>query len=144
LIKPTTVDSLSDESYWNNTGQFAAHNNTSVNSYLGVGYGIMIDYNQWHTFGVPWFADYAAQNDGRTPFVAPSPRIRWAYGRVNITADDYQEAVARKQEYAEWFNSNVLVPDNRTCSNSLYVTPWTGSNARPSYRVSREWNFSPA
>jgi hypothetical protein len=62
VVEPTNVTDLSDESFWNATGEYADHNNTAIADYLGVSYGIMIDYNQWTTFGEPWFADYAQQN----------------------------------------------------------------------------------
>lgn len=136
VVKPTNVTDLSDESFWNATGEYADHNNTAIADYLGVGYGIMIDYNQWTTFGQPWFADYAQQNGGRQPFVSPSPERRWAYGRVNVTRAMYDEAVARKQEYKTWFDREVLRRDATTCSDAIYVSVWTGNQATPAYRVS--------
>lgn len=135
-VSPVTIDNRSFEGFWNATGYHTQTGNLSTSAYLSAVWGTLVDYGQWNTFAVPWFADYASANDGRIPFVAPSPNTRWAYGRVNLTQADYDEALRRKEVYRTFLVENVIVPDNVTCSSSIYITPYsTGSS--PNYRVSR-------
>jgi hypothetical protein len=132
FLAPSSVDNKSFEGFWNSTGRFDA-NNVSSSAYMNGVYGNLITYYQWTEFGQPWYEDYAAQNDGRLPFVAPSPLIRWQYGANNVSEELFNDGLARKEYYKEFITSEVLVTDEVTCSNAIYAEPAnTGST---SYRV---------
>lgn len=96
-------------------------------------YGNLVTYYQWTEFGQPWYEDYVAQNEGRLPFVSPSPLIRWQYGANNVSEELFNDGNARKEYYQEFITSDVLIKDETTCSNAIYAEPAnTGST---SYRV---------
>lgn len=88
---------------------------------------------------IPFYADYAAVHDGRLPAVNPAPLVRWAYGDSfpNTTVDI---ANANRTLFGDWINSEVLVPDEKTCSDSLML--YVGSQADVNYR--NEYGDGPA
>lgn len=133
FLAPSEVNSQSFEGFWNSTGRFDT-NKGSSSAYMNGVYGNLISYYQWTQFGQPWYEDYAAQNDGRLPFVSPSPLVRWQYGANNVSEELFQDGLARKEYYQEFITGDVLVADNATCSNAIYAEPAnTGST---SYRAS--------
>jgi hypothetical protein len=81
----------------------------------------------------PFYADYAAKNDGRRPFVNPVPLARWGWG-ANQT-NTLEEAIANKTLFMDWANSTFLAPSLSTCSESLvmYVGSTAGANPRNVY-----------
>lgn len=95
----------------------------------------------------PFYADYAAQFDGRRPHVNPAPLRRWALG--DDAGATVAEAVANKTRFMDWFNSSVLKADNVSCSSDLFVyvprtpapkyrdTYWTGPQAPGAFSTSR-------
>lgn len=98
---------------------------------LNTTYPIIITKQQTRLVRDPFYADYAAVYDGRRPFVDPVPLVRWAFG------DSYPdtalaEANANRTTFADWFDSEVLIPDDKTCSDSLLF--YVGSQADVSYR----------
>lgn len=102
---------------------------------LNITYPILIAKEQTRLVRDPFYADYAAQHDGRLPFINPAPLVRWAYGD-NATAT-VAEAVANKTVFMDWVASEVLVPDAQTCSDSLmmYVGGQAGTVYRNVYRA---------
>ena len=133
-VKPSTIETQEFEGYWNATGRFQTYNGTS-STYLTAVYGTLIAYFQYTNFGIPWIADYSRQNEGRVPFISPSPLVRWNFGRDNVTQTSFDAALAKKQVYEDFIKSAVLQSDAERCSRSIYVTPSTVGTA--SYRVSR-------
>ncbi|CAK4033314.1 amidase signature enzyme [Lecanosticta acicola] len=114
---------------WNSTHQ--ANTTSSLDSLLNLTYAILISQRQTVLVRDPFYADYAAAHDGRRPFVDPAPLARWAFGDSypNTTAD---LAVYNKTVFQEWVSSEVLKPDNLTCSDSLLF--YVGSEADVNYR----------
>ena len=108
-----------------------ANTSTSISQYLNLTYPIIIGQEQTNLVRDPFFADYAAAHAGRVPFVDPAPLTRWAF------ADSYPASAlaaenAKRTTFASWFDSEILVPDNATCSSSLML--YVGSNAAVNYR----------
>lgn len=122
LYKPTAVDGRSFDGFWNASGRFEQYN-ASQSDYFAEVYSDLITYYQWNNFGAPWFEDFAVANDGRTPFVNPSPRVRWAYGQVNVTETEFNSSLAKRAVFEDFIDTAVLVPDQKTCSKSIYVVP---------------------
>ena len=135
LLNPATVDTRSWEGYWNATGYFDRVG-ASASTWLQPTYARLIGYWQWNFFGKPWIADYEAQNDNRAPFIDPSPRVRWAYARDNVTEAVWNASLAQKATWKELVDTQVLVSDEQTCSSAIYVEPITLGNTN--YRVSRD------
>jgi hypothetical protein len=110
------------EAHWNATNKA----NTSLVDLLNQTYTISITKRQTALVRDPFFADYGAAHDGRRPFIDPAPAIRWAYGD-SLPSNALEMALANRTIFRDWFSSNVLVPDEETCSNSLLL--YIGSQA---------------
>jgi Asp-tRNA(Asn)/Glu-tRNA(Gln) amidotransferase A subunit family amidase len=139
-VNPTTIDTRDFDGFWNDTGRFAQFGNETTNTYMAKVYGSLIGYYQWFNFAVPWISDYQTINDGRIPFIDPSPLVRWDYGRFNVTAADFNASMAKKEVWGDFINTAVLPPDNTTCTEAIYVIPFTLGSV--SYRVN--WSITSA
>ncbi|KAK0939281.1 hypothetical protein LTR29_009157 [Friedmanniomyces endolithicus] len=117
------------DAVWNATRP--AGSDPSLTDLLNLTYPIIIAQEQTKLVRDPFYADYAAVHDGRRPFVDPAPLVRWAFG------DSYPNSTlavanANRTLFADWFASEVLVADAKTCSNSLLF--YVGSEASVNYR----------
>ncbi|CAL8585044.1 hypothetical protein XPA_010624 [Xanthoria parietina] len=86
-------------------------------------YPTLISKEQTKNVRDPFFADYAAMNDGRTPFVDPVPKARWAFGD-SLPASELDVAVANKTLFQNFWETYILpAGDNRTayCSQSIIL-----------------------
>lgn len=120
---------------WNSTDSITNVGNGQVlNNFMYYVYSHLLTYDQWTNFGTPWFSDYAASNDGRTPAVGPSALIRCNYARDNLIIANYNEAARRKEVFKNFMETSILLPDAETCSSSIVLMPWTGGETN--YRVS--------
>lgn len=115
---------------WNSTNPTGIAN-TTLSALLSTTYAIIISKQQTELVRDPFYADYAAIHDGRLPAVNPAPLVRWAYGDSfpNTTLDI---ANANRTLFGDWVNSEVLIPDEETCSDSLML--YVGSQANVNYR----------
>ncbi|KAL8902189.1 MAG: hypothetical protein Q9207_004842 [Kuettlingeria erythrocarpa] len=102
----------------------------SLASFLNITYPVIISKQQTRLVRDPFFAAYAAVHDGRKPFVDPSPLVRWAYGDSQPDSA-LAEAQKNKTIFMDWFNSNILINNSRTCSESLLLYP---GSVNPNYR----------
>ncbi|KAJ9110281.1 hypothetical protein QFC19_001684 [Naganishia cerealis] len=116
-----TIDTRSFADIWNSSGTMEQTQQT-IPSYLNETYATLIGYYQWTHFGQPWFADYALQHDGRTPFIDSQPAVRWAYGRQRGEAG-YEAELAKKNVFKDFFSTHVLKADNETCTDALFLYP---------------------
>lgn len=57
---------------WNKTGPVSAN----LSTYLNTVYPVLISQQQYGLVTLPFYADYAKANNGRRPFIDPSPLIR--------------------------------------------------------------------
>ncbi|EGA72492.1 hypothetical protein AWRI796_5153 [Saccharomyces cerevisiae AWRI796] len=78
-------------------------------------------YYQYVNIWQPFAKDYQEAFDGDTPFLDPIPKFRWDWAYFNFTETGYERAVANKQLFDQWWNTNVTTRDPETCSNSLYL-----------------------
>lgn len=124
-----TVTQYSLEADWNAT--HPAGSDPSIDDLLNLTYPIIISQEQTKLVRAPFYADYAAAHDGRRPFVDPAPLVRWAFGD-SYPPSEVDVANANRTIFADWFNSEVLVPDAETCSNSFLF--YIGSEADVNYR----------
>ena len=93
-----------------------------INEFLNITYATFVSKQQSALVRDPFYRDYGAIHDGRTPFVNPNALTRWTYADTRPDSD-LDDAYANKTAFMEWFNSNVVIADEATCSNSflLYV-----------------------
>jgi hypothetical protein len=102
----------------------------SLEDYLNLTYPVLIGQHEVENLRDPFYADYGAVHDGRLPFVDPVPLARWAWA-MNTTAT-IAEAVANKTAFMNWFEREILAPDEATCSDKLLI--YAGSNGATGYR----------
>ncbi|KAL0934663.1 glutamyl-tRNA amidotransferase [Colletotrichum truncatum] len=102
-------------------------------SFINNTYEVLSAQEQARLVRDPFYADYAAANEGRLPHINPAPLQRWALGdRSNSTIE---EGLKSKALFMEWFNNEILHRDPRSCSNRLllYVPRTPVSTPRDRY-----------
>jgi hypothetical protein len=122
------VSTLDYNVEWAKTGPVKAN----LSTYLYTTYPVITSLQQIKLVAKPFYADYAAKNQGRRPFVNPSPLARWNWGMKNISSNATGPALVEKNTFKDWLNTKVITPDSKTCSNSLVLYP--GTLAVPKYR----------
>ncbi|KAK3330746.1 amidase signature domain-containing protein [Apodospora peruviana] len=129
-----SVTALNLENEWKATGP----GGPALAQLLNQTYATIITKEQTELVREPFFRDYAAAHDGRTPFVNPVPKSRWAYGD-NRTDADLQQEYKNKQTFMTWWNTKVLPPvtDASQCSSGLLLYPGSSGsqNPRNTYRT---------
>lgn len=115
----TKAEVFDYEALWNASIPAEA-NGAGLDEFLNLTYPIIISKEQTMLVRDPFYADYGAVHDGRRPFVDPSPLTRWAFGD-SYPASALAEALANKTVFMDWWNTNVLKPDDTTCSDSLLL-----------------------
>lgn len=104
---------------------------TSLATYTNLTYAIIISQQQSKLIRDPFYADYATAYDGRKPFINPAPLARWSWGD-QYPSMQLAEENGRREIFANWFASEVLVADEETCSDSFFL--YVGSQGTPNYR----------
>jgi Asp-tRNA(Asn)/Glu-tRNA(Gln) amidotransferase A subunit family amidase len=109
--------------------------NVTLESYLNITYAIIIAQQQVTRIRDPFYADYAAANDGRRPFINPAPLARWAFGET-FPPTQLAEENRKRSIFSAWFASEILVADEETCSDGFlfYVGSQAGTKYRNTYR----------
>ncbi|CZR64559.1 related to glutamyl-tRNA(Gln) amidotransferase, subunit A [Phialocephala subalpina] len=99
---------------------------SDVNEMLNTTYAILTSVDQYALLGAPFFSDYAAANQGRTPFINPGPLARWRWGQANSDNSTYAAALANMTTFRTWWSTTGFGrPDPDSCSEGLYVYPWS-------------------
>lgn len=89
-------------------------------------YAILTSVDQYRSLAQPFFADYAAKHNGLRPFINPGPLARWFWGQENGGDEAYTAAVRNKTVFKEWWETDGFGrTDNTTCSEGVYVYPYT-------------------
>ncbi|GKZ48282.1 hypothetical protein AbraIFM66951_012045 [Aspergillus brasiliensis] len=116
---------------WNSTKPADAPN--TLQEMLQYTYGTLISVYQWLHLGVPFFSDYAAKYDGRTPYINPGPLVRWNLGRERGQTG-WNEAWANKTVFRNWWSGGAGFGshNNESCSEGIYIYP--NSVGTPAYR----------
>ena len=113
FIGATNVSAYDIVADWNAT--YPAGADPDIAEYLNLTYAIIISQEQTKLVRDPFYADYAAAHGGRVPFVDPVPLVRWAFGD-SYPPSTLGVANSNRTTFANWFASEVLVPDAETCS----------------------------
>ncbi|SCV58335.1 related to D-mandelate dehydrogenase [Fusarium fujikuroi] len=127
----TNVTEYNISQHWASTAPKSV-GNTPLTELLNVTYAALITKQQISLVKEPFFRDYAAAHDDRTPYIDPAPSARWAWGesQPDSILDD---AVRNKTIFMDWFNHNVLPKDKdsqRCSSNILLYTQGPGIFSR--------------
>ena len=128
FLTNATVERLILEDRW------AATRPTNItaplSTILNETYPMLVSKDQSTLVRDPFFADYAAVHDGRTPFIDPSPKARWAYGDSQSDSDFARE-IENKEVFSTWFNTHILPlsTDPDKCSDALFL--YIGSPGGP-------------
>lgn len=122
---------LNLESEWSATGPGGPR----LAQLLNQTYATIIAKEQVELVRNPFYRDYAAAHDGRTPFVNPVPVSRWAYGDSRSAADLEAEYKA-KATFMKWWNDKILpgVADKNQCSSGFVVYPGSSGSQNPRNR----------
>ncbi|KAL2686750.1 hypothetical protein Neosp_004291 [[Neocosmospora] mangrovei] len=111
----------------------------SLADMLYLTYGVMVSHDQWQMLGKPFFDDYAAKHDGRTPYINPGPLARWRWGQENATDEVYAQGLRNISTFKNWWETEGFGRhDPESCSEGVYIYPW--STGDPAYRD--EYNFA--
>lgn len=93
----------------------------------------LAEYVSYHEVGIPLATAWNTTFPGRGyPPLDPNPRAAFARS-VNLTTADYSAAVAIKNEFRDFFLSNILRPNAETCSEGIMILDM-GTGGLPSYR----------
>jgi hypothetical protein len=122
---------LDYDKLWASTGPSNVSNLT-LSQFVGPVYRTLISQQQYRLLAAPFYESYGKANGGRRPFIDPAPLVRWSFGQKNISLSTEAEALSNVTVFADWWKSKVLVPDAKTCSDSLMLYP--GYMATTNYR----------
>ncbi|KAH8886429.1 amidase signature enzyme [Thozetella sp. PMI_491] len=114
-----TIETKSIGDYWNET---ANKPGTEFFSYMQMVAFHLNWKNQVNKVINPFKDDYAAANDGRTPFFNPFPAARYKTAE-NTTEEDISTSYERLMFFRQWFGENVVKADADACSDSLFMIP---------------------
>jgi hypothetical protein len=76
--------------------------------------------DNWLAMGEKFVSDYGAANDGQYPPLDVSVRTPWAQSPT-YTEEYYNDNVERGWEFTDLINNHVIVGNNETCSDGLWV-----------------------
>ncbi|KAA8642558.1 hypothetical protein EYZ11_009983 [Aspergillus tanneri] len=108
----------------------------SLEETLNLTYATLTSVDQFNHLAVPLFADYAAANYGRRPFINPGPLARWQWGQTNGGNASYEVALRNMTKFRNWWETaGYGALDESSCSKGLFVSVYsTGStNYRNQY-----------
>ncbi|KAJ5951943.1 uncharacterized protein N7479_010356 [Penicillium vulpinum] len=125
------VSPLDYNALWESTKPSTVAPNTTLSSLLSLTYPILISKQQYPLIAEPLYADYAAANGGRKPFINPVPLSRWGWG-LGYPDSQLDTEIQNKNTFTSWWNSTAQVFDDETCADSLIL--YVGSQANPTYR----------
>ncbi len=69
--------------------------------------------------------------DNETPKLGPKARASFDYGNNNVTEQRYNESLAIKANFTNWWSTKINPVNNDTCSDAIYVYP-TGAKGKSS------------
>lgn len=115
LVNLTSHLSATDEELDLNS-KWAEHYPNPLSSLLNHTYEVITGREQGALVRPQLYSDYASANDGRRPFVDPSPLGRWAFGDLSPSLE---EGLANKTTFMKWFTTNILYRDDKSCSQAI-------------------------
>jgi hypothetical protein len=78
----------------------------------------------WNEVGAPLAELYASNNNGAFPPADPAVNLSWT-DRVNATTiARYPQSVQRRLNFAEWYNTHIILSLTRLALNPSLHTPF--------------------
>lgn len=96
---------------------------SDLDELVNITYPILILKEQINHVRAPFYADYAAVHDGRTPFIDPASLIRWVFGD-SYPASALTDAITNKTLFMNWFQEIVVKSASEACSDSFVHLCW--------------------
>ncbi|KAJ5918902.1 hypothetical protein N7454_010046 [Penicillium verhagenii] len=125
------ISAFDYDDLWEATKPSAVAADETLESLLNLTYPILISKQQYPLLAAPLYADYAAANGGRRPFIDPVPLSRWDFG-LEYPDSQLDTEISNKNIFTRWWNSTAQVLDEETCSDSIML--YVGTAATPEYR----------
>lgn len=89
-------------------------------------YAILTSVGQYRSLALPFYKDYAAEHNGRHPFINPGPLKRWEWGQDNGGDSAYNVALKNRTIFRDWWETEAYgKADPHTCSEGLYIYPYS-------------------
>ncbi|GAD92321.1 hypothetical protein PVAR5_0912 [Paecilomyces variotii No. 5] len=112
-------------SQWNKT--HATGTPDTLTELQNTTYAFLTFVGQYRLLAEPFYADYAAQHNGRRPFVNPGPLARWTWGQQNGGDAAYDVAVKNRTIFKNWWESEngYGTANEETCSEGIYIYPYS-------------------
>jgi Asp-tRNA(Asn)/Glu-tRNA(Gln) amidotransferase A subunit family amidase len=131
----------------NVTASWNAHvTNQSMTTYLQTTYQDQNSAQTWDRIGKPLSEAYAMQSgfEGAFPPADPVVNMTWADGMNATTRARYDQAMAKRVQFADWFNTHIVPRSNGTCTDSivahtLHVAPSTVKYDQTAFGLVRGW-----
>lgn len=124
-----SIDTRNVSLLWS-LNQTAPGHDQDFQDYLGeVGFQLEWWY-QWNTAIEPFQEKYANTYDNRTAYINPTPKVRLDHYK-NQTQATFDEARKRQLEFKEFFTTEVLKPDEDSCTTGLWVVPTNAGLVNP-------------
>jgi hypothetical protein len=120
-ILHTTAEHFDTEKLWNSTAPKEA-NGARLVDFVGDIFPLLTAKQQLQLVGKKLYAHYKEENEGRLPFIDPSPSIRWNWGTGQAYAS-IDEAFHNMSIFTSWWYSHGQAGGTDSCSDSLYVYP---------------------
>lgn len=84
-------------------------------------YGNLTTFEQWDQFGRDFVKTYMESHDGDFPHMSPGTREGWLRANATYTEAYYKRDLEIKELVVSWSEENFLIPDDTTCSESIYL-----------------------
>ena len=133
VIGADKVEQLNMSAAWQETHPSSV--TSDIQDLLNTTYITVISQRQTQLVRKPFYSDYAAEHEGRLPFVNPAPLARWAYGDAQ-PASAADDGIRNKTVWMDWFQDHILSPDKDACSSAvlIYLSP-PATQYRNAYRT---------
>ncbi|OQE36769.1 hypothetical protein PENCOP_c011G05630, partial [Penicillium coprophilum] len=120
-ILHTNADVFDIERVWNSTSPKEARG-AGVDDFVGDIFPLLTAKEQLRLVGNKLYAEYKEENEGRLPFIDPSPSIRWKWGTEQADTS-IDEARHNLSVFASWWHSHGQAAGLDSCADSLFVYP---------------------
>ncbi|KAJ5355858.1 hypothetical protein N7517_010467 [Penicillium concentricum] len=116
-----TAEVFDMKKIWNLTAPKEA-NGAGLVDFVGDIFPLLTAKEQLQLVGNKLYTQYKAENNGRLPFIDPSPWIRWNWGTEQADTS-LDEAFHNMSIFASWWHSHGQAGGPDSCSDSLFVYP---------------------
>ncbi|KAJ5153957.1 uncharacterized protein N7500_009396 [Penicillium coprophilum] len=116
-----TAEVFDIERMWNSTAPKEA-NGARLDDFVGEIFPLLTAKEQFQLVGNELYTQYKEENEGRLPFIDPSPSIRWNWGTEQADTS-IDEARHNMSIFASWWHSHGQADGVDSCSHSLFVYP---------------------